>query len=184
MGNQGRVGDQFRERLKAERKRRDWSQEDVAKMLSDKGIHGVYATTIAKIEAGDRAVRIDELTGIADLFEVSLDQLLGRNVGPEQDLAFTLRTFLDTARQSSFQISSIWRSLHQRLSELSAFEFEGRDDVVKACGRVYDALSEANVALQHIPAAGGVVAEGARGMLFDELLEGLVRGLPGDETQS
>ena len=75
MGKQGRVGDQFRERLRSERVRRDWSQSDVAKMLSDKGIDGIYPTTIAKIEAGDRAVRIDELLAIADLFEVSLDGL-------------------------------------------------------------------------------------------------------------
>ena len=42
----------------------------------------MHATTIAKIEAGSRSVRINEAVGIADLFEVSLDTLLGRKSGP------------------------------------------------------------------------------------------------------
>ena len=32
----------------------------------------MHLITIAKIEAGDRAVRIDEATGLADLFDASL----------------------------------------------------------------------------------------------------------------
>jgi hypothetical protein len=41
----------------------------------------MHPTTVAKIEAGDRSVRINEAVGIADLFEVSLDSLLGRKLG-------------------------------------------------------------------------------------------------------
>jgi hypothetical protein len=48
----------------------------VAKMLSAAGL-SVYPTTIAKIEAGERAARVDEVVAVADLFSVSVDTLLG-----------------------------------------------------------------------------------------------------------
>jgi hypothetical protein len=38
----------------------------------------MHATTIAKIEAASRSVRINEAVALADLFGVSLDWLLGR----------------------------------------------------------------------------------------------------------
>jgi transcriptional regulator with XRE-family HTH domain len=57
---------------------RDWTQPQMAKMLNSKGIAPMGASTIAKIEAGTRSVRINEAVAIADLFEISLDSLLGR----------------------------------------------------------------------------------------------------------
>lgn len=147
MGNQGRVGDRFRKRLKSERQRRDWSQEDVAKMLADKGIHGIYPTTIAKIEAGDRAVRIDELTAIADLLDVSLDGLLGRLRRPGRDLTSTLQDFADTARLASVQLSTIEESLEAKAAEVAAFEFEGRDQIIEGCDWVRDVLAKAGEVL-------------------------------------
>ena len=40
----------------------------MAKMLADRGVQPMHPTTIAKIEAGDRSVRINEAVEIADLF--------------------------------------------------------------------------------------------------------------------
>src|SRR5690349_11438259 len=119
-------------------------------MLRDKGIDPMYASTIAKIEAGDRAVRIDEPARIADLFEVSVDALLGRKVGTEQDLAFTMRAFLDAVRHARSQIPMIWSALQPRLIELVEFDWDERDEIVEACGRAYEALSAAAQALQEI----------------------------------
>ncbi len=79
MGNQKWIDQRFGKRVKAERDNRGWSQAEMAKMLSDKGIHPMHPTTVAKIEAGDRSVRITEAVGIADLLDVSLDTLLGRD---------------------------------------------------------------------------------------------------------
>jgi len=73
MAIQTAVEARFRKRVKKQRDRRGWSQADVAKMLGDKGIKGIYPTTVAKIESGERAVRIDEATALADLFETRLD---------------------------------------------------------------------------------------------------------------
>ena len=59
MGNRKWTDDYFSKRLRAEREQRGWSQADMAKRLSAKDIP-MHWTTIAKIEAGDRSVRIVE----------------------------------------------------------------------------------------------------------------------------
>lgn len=92
MGSQKWADEQFGKTVKAQREQRGWSQADMAKMLSDKGIQPMHPTTVAKIEAGDRSVRINEAVGIADLFEVSIDSLLGRkNLTQDEELAQRLR---------------------------------------------------------------------------------------------
>jgi transcriptional regulator with XRE-family HTH domain len=131
MGRQSAIENRFRERVKKERDRRDWSQADVAKMLGDKGIKGIYPTTVAKIESGERAVRIDEATALADLFEVPLDALLGRKHHSQEDeLAYLLRVLRDTARQSSQQVWAAMETIREQLEELPK-EFDGADMLQK-----------------------------------------------------
>jgi transcriptional regulator with XRE-family HTH domain len=128
MAAQSAVEARFRGRVKKQRDRRDWSQADVAKMLSDKGIKGIYPTTIAKIESGERAVRIDEATALADLFEVSLDALVGRKQNSQEDeLAYLLRLLRDTARDSSEQVGATMETIRDQLEELLPGEFDGAD---------------------------------------------------------
>ncbi len=76
--------------MRTEREHRKWSPAHLAKLLSDNGVEQIYPTTVAKIEAGERKVRINEATVIADLFGVSLDSLLGRGAGLDNDLVYTL----------------------------------------------------------------------------------------------
>jgi transcriptional regulator with XRE-family HTH domain len=66
MGKRKWTEDYFSKRLRAERERRKWTQTELADQLDAKGIP-MHWTTIAKIEKGDRSVRIDEAAGIADL---------------------------------------------------------------------------------------------------------------------
>ena len=88
-------------------------------MLGDKGIKGIYPTTVAKIESGERAVRIDEATALADLFEVSLDALVGRKQNSQEDeLAYLLRLLRDTARDSSQQVGATMDAIREQLEEL------------------------------------------------------------------
>jgi transcriptional regulator with XRE-family HTH domain len=127
MGSQKWADKRFGERVKAERDHRGWSQAEMAKILSDRGIHPMHPTTVAKIEAGDRSVRINEAVGIADLFEVSLDSLLGRKPGAQRDeLQYLLRVLRDTARQSSQQVWSTMETLREQLEELPK-DFEHSD---------------------------------------------------------
>jgi transcriptional regulator with XRE-family HTH domain len=147
VGRRERAEQRFREQLRAERDRRKWSQAHIAKLLSDKGIP-MHPTTIAKIEAGDRAARIDEVTAVADLFGVSLDTLLGRRAKPRSDLVYTLRDVSDTAYQSSAQIIEITSAIRDRITDVSAFEdLPVRDTLIAGCERAYGALVAANDAL-------------------------------------
>lgn len=91
----------FGERVKAERQARGWTQPYMAELLETHGIP-MGVTTVTKIEGGSRPVRIVEAVGMADVFGVSVDALMGR--GPsDDDLAFALRVLRDNARRSSGQ---------------------------------------------------------------------------------
>jgi transcriptional regulator with XRE-family HTH domain len=123
MGSEKWTDKRFGKRVKAKRDARGWSQADIAKMLSDRGIHPMHPTTVAKIEAGDRSVRINEAVGIADLFEVSVDSLLGRKPGAQRsELTYLLRAL----RQSSQQVWAALETIREMLEELPA-EFDGAD---------------------------------------------------------
>jgi transcriptional regulator with XRE-family HTH domain len=100
MGSEKWTDKHFGKRVKNERDHRGWSQADMAKKLSDHGIQPMHPTTVAKIEAGERSVRINEAVGIADLFEISLDSLLGRKPRAERDLEYALGALLDAVYTS------------------------------------------------------------------------------------
>lgn len=121
--------ERFRERVKAEREHRGWSQADMAKMLSDNGIQPMHPTTVAKIEAGDRSVRINEAVGIADLFKVSVDSLLGRKPAAKRsELTYQLRVLRDNTDKSARQVAAMIRTIRQQLDELPG-EFEDADEL-------------------------------------------------------
>ena len=64
--------DMFAKKLKELRSEKGWKQEDLAKMLN------VDRTTVVKWERGERETSFAMLVCIAELFEVSVDYLLGR----------------------------------------------------------------------------------------------------------
>jgi hypothetical protein len=121
----------------------------MAKVLSEKGIP-MHWTTIAKIEKGDRSVRIDEAAGIADLFETSVDALLGRKVRPGNDLAYTLRSVLNVARQSGQQTAAIADALGDSLVDLDALDFDGREQLESEVVRAQRALRQAQEAFAKV----------------------------------
>lgn len=106
MGSQGLAGDRFRLRLKAERERRGWSQGELAEKVG-----GCYASTIAKIEAGHRGARIDEVDALADIFGISVDVMIGRT-GRSADLAWAMSKLTSNAQKFVLEISG----LRQRLA--------------------------------------------------------------------
>src|ERR1700734_1450400 len=96
------VDSRFGQELQRERTRRGWTQPQMAELLSAKGITSIHSTTLAKIEAGNRSVRINEAVAIADLLDVSLDALLARQRTDESStLTFAMRTALDYCRDAS-----------------------------------------------------------------------------------
>jgi transcriptional regulator with XRE-family HTH domain len=120
------IEDRFRKELRREREEREWSQEKLADMLSERGVP-MHWTTVAKIEKGTRSVRIDEAAEIAALLGVSLDSLLGRGTDAGADEKFAIRAFLDAVREAIQQISSTVGTLHSRVTDLDRFDFDGRD---------------------------------------------------------
>lgn len=60
------------EQIRKERLKRGWRQEDLAKRI------GVSASAIGMYERGERKLDDESLTMFADIFEVSVDFLLGR----------------------------------------------------------------------------------------------------------
>lgn len=98
-------------------------------MLVDKGIQPMHPTTVAKIETGDRSVRINEAVGIADLFEVSLDSLLGREIVSESsDFAYRLGMLVSSAHESYLMVGPVMRTVQEPLDELPD-GFEGADNL-------------------------------------------------------
>ncbi|MEZ0363378.1 helix-turn-helix domain-containing protein [Mycobacterium sp. pUA109] len=147
MGRRPSAESYFRKRLRTERLSREWSQARMAQLLSTKGID-VHPTTIAKLEAGDRSARIDEVAAIADLLGVSIDTLLGRSTAPKNDRLYTFRALADAARQASWQIPIIESTLRDRVTELAAFGPNGlMKSTATRCERACDALAEAAKAL-------------------------------------
>jgi transcriptional regulator with XRE-family HTH domain len=173
MGRRRRGRDDFRNKTRDERERRGWSQAQMAKLLSDRGFPA-HATTIAKIEAGDRSVQIDEAAAIADLFEVSLDTLVGRAVSTQNDFTYTLRSLISTARQAAFQIESTQTALRERVAELDTFEFPERDTLVQRCERALAALGQANAALAEVlrlPHDQGPVQDASLDLLLEQMMD-------------
>ena len=157
----------------------------MAKMLTDNGIT-TYATTIAKIEAGERVARIDELTGIADLFSVSVDKLLGRRARPKSDLKYTRAALADAVRRAVDVVPDLENTLRERLDDLDAFDFAGRDAITAEVGLAADKLAEAVEALIRAwPHVSGfaVQTEDGKTVVAAPLLRIRARKESDDETQ-
>lgn len=181
MGSQSPVETRFRERVRQERARHGWSQAELSKRLQNKGLQHILPSTVAKIENGDRAVRIDEANALADLFAVSLDGLLGRNL-PEQDLESTLQALLETARQADSQVGALKTSLHALTVELAAFQFEERERVTAAGEKACAALGAAKDALARLFWTSGPTILAAASASSDAHMAELMNRLP-DEAR-
>ncbi len=66
----------FGKRLKFLRERAGWSQQALAERVNAERGWRWFQTTIGKIERDARDVRVDELAALADVFGITLDQLV------------------------------------------------------------------------------------------------------------
>jgi transcriptional regulator with XRE-family HTH domain len=139
----------FGERLKLERGHRNWTQADMVERLKAEGIT-LHWTSLAKIEKGERSVRIDEAKAIADVLELSIDSMLGRKAGLEDDLSHALRGVLDAAHQAQGQITLMMRPLNDRFKDVNMLEFEGYEALQSDITAAWDALQAAADALEHL----------------------------------
>lgn len=78
MFNMSDMKKEVGERLRGARERKGYRQNRVAKHL------GIHNSTLAKYESGDREADIETLKKIAELYEVSLDWILGHTLNNDQ----------------------------------------------------------------------------------------------------
>jgi transcriptional regulator with XRE-family HTH domain len=187
MGRQSPLETGFRERIKQQRDIRGWSQADLSKLLQRRGLEHIYPTTVAKIESGERAVRIDEAAALADLFDVSIDALLGRDIRHGSNLAYTLRAVLSVARQSAQKTIAIADALAASRVDLDALEFNGRDALESEVTGALQALDTAQAALAKVAEfrlPGGFKVTLRKGLVMPETRTVVVPPRAGDEAQS
>lgn len=102
------IDKQFGQRLKEGRKTHGWTQPQMAELLAERCSQSIDASTIAKIEAGRRSVRINEAVAIADLFEVSVDALVGRQQPDDTTLTFAMANLSGYSQDARRRISQVY----------------------------------------------------------------------------
>lgn len=82
--------DQLQKRIINLREKMDWSQAELARRLN------LNKSTMNRIENGERKVSSDELAKLANLFDVTTDYLLGKEVNSEnKDPNLLIATHVD-----------------------------------------------------------------------------------------
>lgn len=85
--------ERFRQRMKSLREFRKWSQGELSRRLIESGWPIFHQTTISRIEAGDRPVKLGEARAIAAILGESLDEMI---VPPEKsEMLQTFRSALN-----------------------------------------------------------------------------------------
>jgi hypothetical protein len=102
------------------------SQAQLAKLLRDIGIP-MYPTTAAKSEAGEHNAKVDEICSPVDIFEISIDTLLGRRSDPAGDRAFTLNMLAGELEAAS-QVAQIQSGLMSCAIDLDRFVLDKDDE--------------------------------------------------------
>lgn len=132
--------DYFARRIRTERLQRKWTHKQLAEFMSNKSGPPIDVTTVSKIERGERAVRISEAVVLADLFDTSVDSLLGRKAQPGDDADYALTAALDIARRSSMELTGMQNAIIERFRELEGLDAEGLDELRAVAETVSTAL--------------------------------------------
>ena len=90
------MGDKFNENLKMARERKGLSQKDIAESI------GVAKSTYSLYESGNREPNVQTIKKIADILNVSADELLGIDDEPQ-----TIAAHLDTDDLSEAEFEDV-----------------------------------------------------------------------------
>lgn len=116
------IEDRFAKRVKSEREFRGWSQAELAGRLSDILGQQVYPTTVAKIESRNgeklRSIKLDEAVGLARLFEVSVEDIIGVSGTPTRGRDEIRSLLAATARQAAVSIDDAGMKLRDAIEAL------------------------------------------------------------------
>ena len=137
----------FAEQVRLARERNGWTQSELADRMSTK-TDQVHWTTVAKMERGERSVRISEAAVLADLFDTTVDALLGRKARRGDETDYLVTTAVDTARRSGMELAAIQTALSDAFADIE--DIEGLEALHTAAARVDDALQLAGDGLARI----------------------------------
>ena len=148
MGN--RVDDLLRDNLRNERERRKLTQTQVAEMLLPR-VRSMHTSTVAKIEAGTRAVHADELSAYADIFGVSVDALLGRT-RDGTDLAWAVAKLTSSAQKTASEVHALYDRINADLEDVAyyAADSTAADNVMEMTGEALARLRSCEVVLNEL----------------------------------
>lgn len=104
---EGKAALAARTRVKKEREGNRWSLEQMAEKLRAEGIHQARATTVHKIESGERRISLDELAAYANIFRMGVADLLLDRQARIKDLHRRFTDQVDTCVLDTFVLMNI-----------------------------------------------------------------------------
>lgn len=118
------------------------SQRRLSRELTRRGVAGLYPATIAKIESGARAVQVDELRALADIFGITTDTLIGRR-SDNTDLAWAMGKLTSSAQKIAIEV----HGLHDKLEREAQDVRMAMRETAGQTRALLDAVTEARSAL-------------------------------------
>lgn len=138
---EGKAALAARLRVKKEREGNRWTLEQMAERLREEGIEQTRATTVYKIENGDRRISLDELTAFANIFKMGVADLLLDRKAYVEDLFRRFTDEVDSFRLGLNRLMAICAEADEVLGdshELLVLADRSIDDATRA----FDALNE------------------------------------------
>jgi transcriptional regulator with XRE-family HTH domain len=118
MSKQPDASDLLRQRLRAERERRNLTQFALANLMAKQHNCPMYGYTIAKIESGQRPVLTHELVAFATIFQTSVDALVGRSAGVN-DVLWAASKLSSNAHKMIGEVAGLQNRLSADLQDLA-----------------------------------------------------------------
>lgn len=121
---------------------------------------GIYPSTIAKIEGGNRGVRVDELATLADVFGISVDALMGR-ASSGTDLVWAMNRLSSDAQKSAGEVSAIMDRLNSEVDDVLEYATDDTrpsdllDSGFKALAALQTAVNTLTELAGEFPRVGG-----------------------------
>jgi transcriptional regulator with XRE-family HTH domain len=141
----GTAEDVVGRRVKSLRSARGWSQQELATRMSDRGFSW-RQTTVAKTEAADRPIRINEAQGLAVVFGITVNDLLTIPVDDYEmaGAAVRLTELRALADQTNQRVMELQRTKDRVDSDLQAAMAEYKEliDQIDEQQREYGEIAE------------------------------------------
>ena len=111
----------FGQRIREMRQLRGWTQDELAREMSDAG-HQMHQTTVAKLESGTRPTSVAEVGALATLLEVPIGSLFG--AADEMEKRAELKALEYRLRSLTAEASRITEQMDEMLERSTQVKFD------------------------------------------------------------